>query len=1303
MPTGELAPERVPSSRRWDTMSGRTDNRRFDCYVPRVLLERLATSPDEPALTLEGTVVFVDISGFTRLSERLARKGREGAEQIVDTINACFTALLVDAYANGGSLLKFGGDALLLWFDGDGHPRRACASAVAMRRTLREIGRIRADTTDITLRMSVGVHSGSYDMFLVGASHREYLIAGPAAGTVVEMEGAASAGQILVSEETARLLPDRCRGPGCGPGVLLARAPSAPAWMSEPAITLPPDEAVARCLSTEVRAHVQGAPAAPEHRTTTVAFLQYGGLDELIGGRAVAAAADVLGALVRSAQEAADRYEVCFLGSDVAADGGKLLFSAGAPRAVGDDEERMLLAMRHIVDAGAELPIRIGINRGYTFTGEVGPPYRRTYAVMGDVVNLAARLMAKAPWGSIYSTEPVLRHSRTRFGTTAVAPFIVKGKIRPVEALAVGAAVRAGPPGSATKRLPLIGRARELAILGRSISDASSEQGGFVELVGEPGSGKSRLLTEAAELAQGMRLIHTTCETYTQGVAYVAWRDPLRQLLGLGWDDSDEVTVERLRAHLASADPELLPWLPLLAIAVGVEAPSTREVEELSQDFRTAKLHEVVLQFLEFAFTVPTLVLIEHAHLMDEASAALLDALIGRLARSSWTVIATRRDVASGFVTTQPSAVRIDLDPLTPEATLALAEATPEALVIPPHMLELAVERSAGSPEFLLDLLAAAAGGSETLPDTVETAASARIDALDPGDRALIRRAAVLGLSFRPELLRHVLSADAAVPGKETWRRLSGIFAIDPDGNARFKRPALCEAAYDGLPFRLRRELHAVVGRALEHDLGRDGDAEPAVLSLHFSRARDHERAWRYALMGAERAAARFANADAARLYRRAIEAGRASGAERHELAHAWEALGEALRLTGEPKAALQAMTVARHLLKGDPLAEARLFYHNADITERHGRLTAAVRWLRRGLRVLEGLDSDEAKVWRARIIADLGGIRMRQGRIAEAIELSRQAMAEAESNGELRALARACYLLDWALVASGQREQATYSQRALEIYSRLGDPEREARVVINLGAFAYEDGRWDDAVDLYRRGAELSLRAGNLDVAAFGDMNIGEILSDQGRLGEAAVYLKRARRVLSSIGQMQGVAFATLYLGRLTMREGRHAEGISLLQQAAHDLAMLRLDFYVGFAKACVAEAEAFGGDAREALDLAERLLRTPDRNIAFVRRVRAIALIRLGRTAEAVDELEASLAASGRHDSDYDVAAALDLLDALGVLHEGADERDAILARLRVQRLPRPPLDAESPARGEADAESSARGGELSSILVS
>src|SRR4051794_24037106 len=83
----------------------------FDPYAPVVVLRHFSSEPDSRVQAVEGTMAFADLSGFTRLSERLARLGREGAELLVDAINGCFTILLAAAYANGASLIKFGGDA----------------------------------------------------------------------------------------------------------------------------------------------------------------------------------------------------------------------------------------------------------------------------------------------------------------------------------------------------------------------------------------------------------------------------------------------------------------------------------------------------------------------------------------------------------------------------------------------------------------------------------------------------------------------------------------------------------------------------------------------------------------------------------------------------------------------------------------------------------------------------------------------------------------------------------------------------------------------------------------------------------------------------------------------------------------------------------------------------------------------------------------------------------------------------------------------------------------------------------------
>ena len=484
--------------------------------------------------------------------------------------------------------------------------------------------------------------------------------------------------------------------------------------------------------------------------------------------------------------------------------------------------------------------------------------------------------------------------------------------------------------------------------------------------------------------------------------------------------------------------------------------------------------------------------------------------------------------------------------------------------------------------------------------------------------------------------------------------------------------------AYRSLPFKLRRELHEAVGLRLEREQESDLDAGPAVLSNHFALAGDYVRAHRYAMLAAKRAKERFSHADAVRLYRRAIDTGRAGGvADRRALAEAWEQLGEELRYVGEPAAASRALTEARRLLLDDPIAQARLCVRHAEVASRSEALSAAVRWLNRGFRCLADLEGPDATAWRARMRSNLGGVRNRQGRWAEAISACRQAITEAESVGELEALAHACYGLDWALTESGRPEDATHSGRALEIYEQLGDLEREAAVLNNLGMFAFFEGRWDDAIELYRQSGACSERAGTPSDVARTECNVGEILSDQGRFDDAEEHLQRARRVWSGTQERQAVAFVDVLLGRLAVRRGDCDEGLMTLEKATTDLRRFRMDAYADFARVLVAEAEAFAGNPERSLQIVGEELEVRDRHRPWLERVAGIAQARLGNMSAARDALTSSLGTAREREAKYDIAATIDVLDGLGLADQDlVRERDAIMTRLKIERMPAPLL---------------------------
>ena len=299
-----------------------------------------------------------------------------------------------------------------------------------------------------------------------------------------------------------------------------------------------------------------------------------------------------------------------------------------------------------------------------------------------------------------------------------------------------------------------------------------------------------------------------------------------------------------------------MPWLPLIAIAFGVEIAPTPEVEMLAEGNRRAKLHETVGRFLEAVVPEQLLVEIENAHHMDEASAELLAYLTGEIGARPWLFAVARRASGSGFGAPEAP----DGGPDRAEAAraadaLRLAQLATKETPLPAHVLEVVATRSGGNPQFLRDLLRTAidSGGIADLPDSAEAATMAQIDALAPEDRALVRRAAVFGITFHPRMLAW-LDGEERRPRARRRRRWNGcgdLFDEEPDGYLRFRRSLLRDAAYEGLPFKLRRQLHGAVAAHLEEEMDFPEEAA-GMLSLHYFEAGEYAPAWRYATAAGE-------------------------------------------------------------------------------------------------------------------------------------------------------------------------------------------------------------------------------------------------------------------------------------------------------------------------------------------------------------------------------------------------------------------------------------------------------------------
>ena len=1252
-------------------------------YVPRVVVDWLRTSQEAKRRELEGTLAFVDISGFTAMSERLAQKGKLGAEEVTDVMNLTFSRLLDVAYAVGGGLLKFGGDALLLFFTGENHAARACDAAYGMRKALRELGRPQTSVGPVTLKMHVGVHSDTFDFFLVGEVHRELLLTGPGVTRTVEMEAGAEAGEILVSEETAATLPDRLFGESKEGGRLL-KAPPGVGGELEP---LPPLDGLdlGACVPPPIRRHLEAGNAEPEHRQASVAFVHFGGVDDLLAEHGADELADVLDELVTSAQRVADEHGVSFLETDIDKDGGKLILVAGAPQTAGEDEERILRAARAIADANSRLPLRIGVSRGRVFAGEVGAQFRRTYTILGTTAALAARLMGKAEPGQVLTTRDVLERSRTSFETTELEPFALKGIPEPVKAHDVHA-LATGTPEARQERLPFVGRERELAILSAALGPVRMGFGNIVELIGEPGMGKSRLVEELQAQAPDLLTVTAACAQYEASTPYFAFRTLLRSLLEL---PQNGAAPARLRERIEELDPELVPWLPLVALPLDVPVEPTQEVEELQPAFRRARLHGVVEAVLAKVISGPTLLVIEDVHWMDDASADLLRHLGGQVSTKPWLLCATRRPVEGGFSAAEGvppiPAMTIQLQPLDADAAQALVGAAAAEGMLQ-HEVSAITDRAGGNPLFLQELVTSSrAPEDEALPESVEAVVATRIDRLPPGDRALLRYAAVLGATFSADLVHEVLAEDpAASTDAEAWDRLNEFVERDPysAGAFRFRHALFRDAAYEGLSYRRRGELHAKVGEAYERLEEQHAGEYSELLSLHFFHAGEHEKTYRYSLAAGGRAQAKFANVEAADFFRRALEVAGKLDLPAAEVAQVWESLGDVSELAGVYSEAAEAYAKA-HKLHGQP----RLLLKEGIIRERFGRYSDALRWYSRGLQAAETLEPDAGAKLRFELSLAYAGVKLRQGEYRDCIEWCRRVVDEAGQAQDLPALAHAYYLLHLSHTSLRSPERAAFRGLALPIYEELGDLLGQANVLNNLGIDAYYEGRWQEALDLYERSKEARERIGDVVGAAQITNNIGEVKSDQGYLTTASELFEEARAVFETSGHRFLEILAASNLGRAASRAGRFDDAFDTLDRAYADFQEIRAGSFVLETGARLAERAAFAGDAADAIARADETLQATEETDAgatlraLLHRLRGYALAQ-SEDLEAADEaLRQSLETARAAEETYEVALTLEAIARLAELR-GVDgsaqarESSALLARLGVVSTPQVPL---------------------------
>ncbi|MFM7617495.1 MAG: AAA family ATPase [Actinomycetes bacterium] len=1210
-----------------------------------------------PFQVVDGTLGFFDVSGYTRLTERLARLGPEGAEAITEIADMLFVGLITAARAQGGDVLQFSGDAILVHFTGDGHPVRAAHAAVAMQRFIRDHGSITSEIGRVRLRMSVGMHAGPATFARLGSRQCVVLALGEHISRALAAEKEAEATQVLVTPETAALLPAAWSRPtGTGMARLL-RVPLDPGT-DDGDFDGEVDPQIARaCVPEPVRDLLAAGAIPGEHRQLSLAFVGVRDLDGRLANDGAVATVERLQALAVEIERVQDEYGLLWVGADALPGAADFVLVAGSPVAHEDDEDRLLVAAREILDADLGLDLAIGVNRGRNFTGDVGHPQRRTYSISGDATNLAARIMAHAAPGQLLVHAPLLQRVRGRVRTEPCAPFRAKGKAAPVETVDL-IEIRSAADVADARATPMVGRDAEAAAL-----LAALEAGEVIEVTGPAGIGKTRLVDEVVA-ARGGRVVRVTGEPYAKHRPLAAARKLVRRALMIDDDASPGAAGAALAARVAAHAARLGPWLPLLAEAIGATAGRTAEVDALGPDFVADRRDEVVAELLAASLDPGTTLVLDSFGGFDDASQSLARRLARQVGLGApFGVVIAHRDECD---LDDLDRRRLELAALGAAAARDLVIDLTDDAPIGEHVLERVLVLGAGNPFFLRGLAGAAQSGG-ALPETVERVVAAGIDAVPTRPRLLLREAAVLGRRVDLGLLADVIG-DPGAAQEDAWVGTEE-FVVVADGVAEFREPAFREIAYEGLSLTRRRALHAAVA----HRLAGGATPDAALLAFHAVTGRALDLAWEWTRRALRDAVDRSAPVDGYALAVDAIGvADRIDRVDRSEVVALCEEAGDLAYRIGERDAAQRWFARAQRLTEDPSVERARVLRKRGEVTARGGALPQSLRWYRRAISTCARCADSPAKE-SEEIEAHLAyaSTLHHQDRNRAALGVSLRVLERAEVIGGERA---AQALLQAATMTAflGHPDGEPYATRARTAMARSGDDFRRACLDLNLGVANMDADRPAPALDLFRSAAEAFGRCGDADGAALSIHNRGECLAGLGRYDEAVADFSDAQRRFRAIGSRDGLLLARSGLGRAAAWRRDSARALELLEDVLEGFRALGHASWAVDTELRIAEAHLLAGDdaaARVALDSArprvDQLERTGMLPIWFAR-LDAALLARAGDVLRAAAAVRGTLSAAAAQGLPVEEVAAIDTL--LALLGTDDEETQALRARRAV-----------------------------------
>lgn len=738
-------------------------------HLPLTLIEHWSEQHGESSIWgkwLIGSLMHCDVTGFTAMSEALAQSGKEGAEFMAGILNQFFERMLGIANDWGGIQMKFGGDAMLLYFGDADHACRAAACGLDMQKAMSEFSRVSVEEDTYTLKMRIGIHSGKFYSASIGQENNllHYMLLGPDVNKTADVEPMAEPGQVVVSNISYKLLDNHFKTSETAHSDIWAVSKHS---YLRPAKDTHENEIT---ISTELQRYLMPAVAAGkissligEHRRTTIVFIYILRSSELLASSGEKETLRQMNDYMNFVMDGIQKYGGHLITSDVSEHGDKLLVAFGTPLSCENQEESAVRFAcelnQQVENSYLYLQHQIGINTGHIFAGEIGSISRREYTTIGDTTNLAARLMAAADAGSIITSAATAEKCGDFFDKTALNPIRVKGKSQPISIYKINRMQEMEKTTLPEKNLaPLFGRDKEVDQFLKIAKHTKQGHCSWIFVNGESGIGKSRLCIEVAQQLQhsGWVGLSGICQSYTNNSAYRAWYYPLRKIMGISLNDTQETSWQKITRTFSYYIPELEVFAPLIADILSIEHESNSIINSLDARTKREKRIYSITRLLEaVAARNPVAIFFDNAQWLDRSSLELINEILSLKNSQILVYMASREKFDKELFTHTENFTPIQLKELTNHDAKQLLIQYKVSL----QLIDKIIERAKGNPLFLEELARSDSSPSGSLPESVYDVVMSRLDHLDSVKKSLLKNASVIGQIFDSSVLNSLPSA----------------------------------------------------------------------------------------------------------------------------------------------------------------------------------------------------------------------------------------------------------------------------------------------------------------------------------------------------------------------------------------------------------------------------------------------------------------------------------------------------------------------------------------------------------------